>query len=178
MADITTGDPFMDEYALVMGNIADLAKVCVLRSLLLHHNRPASGRRRRREKPGSASDAQRRNAVRRACWYVHLANRYRRAKATLRDDVTQRLQKTVNKPRGVSSEIVQDRTRKIATALAAIDAVPDGVSMMRKPMPVRCRLSLDHQSSSVRFHNTGRGVCSCRPQVPGTSGGNQCGGWI
>lgn len=28
VADITTGDPFMDEYALVMGNVADLAKVC------------------------------------------------------------------------------------------------------------------------------------------------------
>lgn len=61
----------------------------------------------------------------------------RRAKATLRDDITQRLQKTIHKPRGVAAAVVQDRTRKIAAALAAIDAIPDGVSMLRKPIPVR-----------------------------------------
>lgn len=141
VADITTGDPFMDEYTLVMGNVADLAKVCCYRP---HSSAPLRVPSVQRTSPWRKTGQCARRSTPRcgaslplhSCKCVANACTPSRAKATLRDDVTQRLQKTVNKPRGVAAEIVQDRTRKIAAALAAIDGIPDGVSMLRKPLPV------------------------------------------
>ncbi|GAB4818942.1 hypothetical protein N2152v2_005988 [Parachlorella kessleri] len=99
-----TDDPFMDEYMNVMDRVQDL-------------NLKAE------------EIAQEKNRALKAAMNAEL----RKSKAFLLEDAVPKLEKLVKKGKGLSTERIQERLQKLDELRAAIDDVPDGVHINRKP---------------------------------------------